>query len=119
LGGETPLESKQKPLSGIQKAVDYWIGQFEEGYWPPLSMLAAVVEETGELAREINDREGFKKKRRPDNSDLSLELADVLFSLVCIANYYNIDLDDAFKAVLEKYSKRDMERWTKKRKAAS
>ena len=98
----------------IQKAVDDWIGQFEEGYWPPLSMLAAVVEETGELAREINDREGYKKKRAPDNANLGLELADVLFSLVCIANYYHVDLDAAFKAVLDKYTKRDIKRWTKK-----
>ena len=101
-------------LVSIQKAVDDWIGQFEEGYWPPLSMLAAVVEETGELAREINDREGYKKKRKPDNTELGLELADVLFSIVCIANHYHIDLDVAFKMVLEKYTKRDMNRWTKK-----
>ena len=77
-------------------------------------MLAAVVEETGELARELNDLEGYKKKRTPDNSSLGLELADVLFSLVCIANYYHVDLDSAFKEALDKYSKRDMERWTKK-----
>jgi NTP pyrophosphatase (non-canonical NTP hydrolase) len=108
------MENKSITLAQVQKAVDDWIGQFEEGYWPPLSMLAAVVEETGELARELNDREGYKKKRIPDNSELGLELADLLFSLVCIANYYHIDLDTAFNAVLEKYTKRDINRWTKK-----
>ena len=101
-------------FKNIQKAVDDWIGQFEEGYWPPLSMLAALVEETGELARELNDREGHKKKRLPDDANLGLELADLLFGLVCIANYYHIDLDTAFKTVFEKYTKRDSERWTKK-----
>jgi NTP pyrophosphatase (non-canonical NTP hydrolase) len=99
------LENESRTLVSIQKTVDDWIGQFEEGYWPPLSMLAAVVEETGELAREINHREGYKKKREPDSTELGLELADVFFSLVCIANYYHIDLDAAFKAVLEKYTK--------------
>ena len=108
------MEPAPATLKSIQKAVDEWIGQFEEGYWPPLSMLAAFVEETGELARELNDHEGYKKKRTPDSTNLGLELADVLFSLVCIANYYHIDLDSAFKEVLDKYSKRDMERWTKK-----
>jgi len=49
------LEPAPATLKSIQKAVDDWISQFEEGYWPPLSMLAAVVEETGELARELND----------------------------------------------------------------
>ena len=108
------LESAPITLKDVQKVVDDWIGQFEEGYWQPLSMLAALVEETGELARELNDREGFKKKREPGDGNLDLELADVLFSLVCLANYYHVDLDSAFKAVLEKYSRRDMDRWTKK-----
>jgi len=77
-------------------------------------MLAAVTEEVGELAREINHLEGFKKKRDGSEADLGLELADVLFSLTCIANYYHVDLNKAFQAVIEKYNKRDMNRWTKK-----
>jgi NTP pyrophosphatase (non-canonical NTP hydrolase) len=108
------LENEPITLASVQKIVDDWIDQFEEGYWPPLSMLAAVFEETGELAREINHREGYKKKRAPDTTELDLELADVLFSLVCIANYYHIDLDAAFKSVMEKYTKRDINRWTRK-----
>ena len=103
-------------MKTVQKIVDDWINQFEEGYWSPLSMLAAVVEETGELAREINDKEGFKKKHSPEKANLSLELADLLFSLVCIANYYHIDLDEAFKEVMDKYTNRDMKRWTLKSK---
>ncbi len=110
------MEKSPLTLGAVQKAVDKWISQFEEGYWPPLSMLAAVVEETGELAREINDKEGYKKKRAPDDANLGLELADLLFSIVCIANYYHIDLDKAFKAVMDKYTKRDTQRWTLKNK---
>jgi NTP pyrophosphatase (non-canonical NTP hydrolase) len=105
-------------MQSIQKAVDEWIGQFEEGYWPPLSMLAAVVEEIGELAKELNDKEGYKKKRISDKSNLEMELTDVLFSIICIANYYHIDLDSAFKTVVEKYTKRDINRWTRKNDAA-
>jgi NTP pyrophosphatase (non-canonical NTP hydrolase) len=113
--------SQDKPgnLSHVQKAVDSWINQFEEGYWPPLSMLAAVIEEIGELAREINDREGYKKKRVSNNNSLEMELGDAIYSLVCIANYYQIDLDKAFSAALEKYTKRDMNRWTRKSKTAN
>jgi NTP pyrophosphatase (non-canonical NTP hydrolase) len=111
------LEPSPTSLRTVQKIVDDWISQFEEGYWPPLSMLAAVVEETGELAREINDKEGFKKKRTPDSKNLNLELADLLFSIICIANYYHIDLDEAFKKVMEKYTKRDLKRWTLKNSA--
>ena len=110
------MNHKTLSLEAIQKVVDDWINQFEEGYWPPLSMLAALTEETGELAREINDKEGYKKKRIPDENTLDLELADLLFSIVCIANYYKINLDEAFKVVLEKYTKRDTSRWTLKNK---
>ena len=110
------VDNAPSTLSAVQKTVNDWITQFEEGYWPPLSMLAAVSEEVGELAREINHREGYKKKREGGDADLGLELADALFTLVCIANYYHIDLEQAFKAVMEKYTKRDIDRWTKKKK---
>jgi NTP pyrophosphatase (non-canonical NTP hydrolase) len=106
-------------LNRVQRSVDDWINQFEEGYWPPLSMLAAVTEEIGELAREINDREGYKKKRVSNTDSLENELGDAIYSLVCIANYYHIDLDKAFNATLEKYTKRDMNRWTQKIKPAT
>lgn len=101
-------------LAEAQQAVDDWITQFEEGYWPPLSNLARLVEEVGELARELNHRQGHKRKR-PDEAeaDLALELADILFVLIAIANEQKIDLDAAFRGVLEKYAVRDGERWTR------
>lgn len=99
----------------MQKRVDEWINQFEEGYWPPLSMLASIVEETGELAREINSLEKIKRKKKSETvSNLSLEIGDILFSLICLANYYSIDLEKSFNGVMDKYLKRDMDRWIKK-----
>jgi NTP pyrophosphatase (non-canonical NTP hydrolase) len=102
-------------LKQAQKIVDEWINQFEEGYWSPLSMLASLMEEVGELAREINAREKIKKKKEiePEN-DLGLEMADILFSLICLANRYGVDLEGKFKEVIEKYSSRDANRWTRK-----
>lgn len=102
-------------LSEIQKMVDEWINQFEEGYWPPLSMFANVVEEVGELGREINNLEGYKKKRGKERTKVGLELADIIFSIVCIANYYEIDLEKAFLDTMKKYANRDTNRWTKKK----
>lgn len=110
------MDAHPLSLRELQKVVDDWINQFEEGYWPPLSLLAAVVEETGELAREINDLEGFKKKRSPEETNLSLELGDLLYGITCIANYYHIDLEEVFNATIQKYCKRDMKRWTLKSK---
>lgn len=100
-------------LREAQSAVDAWISQFEEGYWPPLSNLARLTEEVGELAREMNHRFGHKTKR-PDEpeQDLALELGDVLFVLLVIANEQGIDMEEALERVLAKYRDRDGERWT-------
>lgn len=109
--------SSQQPvtLRDAQQAVDEWIGRFAEGYWPPLSNLARLIEEVGELARELNHRYGNKPKK-PDEpeQDLALEIADIMFVLIAIANEQKIDLQSAFEQVLEKYRTRDADRWTKK-----
>ena len=106
---------KDLTIKQTQKIVDEWINQFEEGYWPPLSMLASLMEEVGELAREINAREKIKKKKETEpKEDIGLEMADILFSLICLANHYRIDLESKFKEVMEKYSNRDSNRWTRK-----
>lgn len=102
-------------LKDMQKEVDDWITQFEEGYWSPLSMLARLTEEVGELAREINHQFGEKTKKHDEPmGDLPLELADILFILICYANSLNIDLEDAFKRVMAKYRYRDSDRWARK-----
>lgn len=98
-----------------QDAVDRWVGQFEEGYFSPLTNLARLTEEVGELAREINHRFGGKTKKpgEPDGS-LALELGDILFVVICLANSQRIDLDQAFAQVMEKVTVRDAARWTRK-----
>ena len=102
-------------LKEAQARVDAWISQFEEGYWPPLSNLARLTEEVGELARLMNHRFGHKpKKAGEEDQDLALELADILFVLLVIANEQRIDLDEALERTLEKYRLRDSERWTRK-----
>jgi NTP pyrophosphatase (non-canonical NTP hydrolase) len=103
-------------LKEAQAQVDAWISQFEEGYWPPLHNLARLMEEVGELARELNHRYGSKpKKPEEPDQDLALELADVLFVLLVISNEQRLDLDEALQRVLEKYRKRDGDRWTRKK----
>ncbi|ADG82814.1 nucleotide pyrophosphohydrolase [Thermincola potens] len=102
-------------IKDMQKEVHEWISQFEEGYWHPLSMLARMTEEVGELAREINHRYGQKPKKdsEPEGS-IALELADILFIIICLANSLNLDLESAFKAMMQKYRVRDINRWTRK-----
>ena len=96
-----------------QERVDDWISRFEEGYWPPLANLARLMEEVGELAREVNHRFGSKPKKNSEaDQEMALELADILFVLITLANSQGIDLDDAFERVLAKYETRDADRWT-------
>lgn len=102
-------------LTDAQKRVDVWVSQFEEGYFDPLTNLARLAEEVGELAREVNHRFGQKTKKldEPDG-DLAMEMADILFVLICMANREGIDLQEAFDRMMEKVESRDDKRWTKK-----
>lgn len=108
----TAPDERPMTLADAQAAVDAWISRFEEGYWPPLANLARLVEEVGELAREINHRYGSKpKKPEEPDADLALELGDILFVLIALANEQGVDMTDAFERVLEKYQVRDAGRW--------
>ena len=103
-------------LSESQARVDAWISRFEEGYFHPLTNLARLTEEVGELAREINHRYGQKtKKREEPEGDLAMELADILFVVICIANREKIDLQQAFDRMMDKVDRRDTSRWTLKK----
>lgn len=107
-------------LREAQERVDAWISQFEEGYWPPLTNLARLIEEVGELAREMNHRFGHKTKKADEpEQDLAIELADILFVVLVIANEQGIDMDDALARVLEKYRARDSDRWAPKKSGAT
>jgi len=98
-----------------QQTVDRWIGQYKEGYFRPLTNLARLTEEVGELAREINHRFGEKPKKAGEaEGSLALELADIVFVVICLANSQGIDLDEAFAAMMEKVRTRDDRRWTRK-----
>jgi NTP pyrophosphatase (non-canonical NTP hydrolase) len=102
-------------LSESQQRVDAWIAQFEEGYFHPLTNLARLTEEVGELAREINHRFGQKTKKSEEPAgDLAMELADILFVLICIANREGIELQQAFDRMMQKVEQRDTQRWTRK-----
>lgn len=102
-------------LKDCQDEVAKWTSQFEPQYWQPHEILARLMEEVGELAREINHLYGPKKKKESeDKHELGDEIADVIFTLCCLANSQGIDLDDVWKRVIDKCYQRDNDRYAKK-----
>ena len=97
-----------------QELVDDWISRFEEGYFPPLLMLARLTEETGEVARVVSHAHGKTPKPGEAAGELAEELADLLFVVISMANSHGINLEEAFLAAMAKYEARDSQRWTRK-----
>lgn len=109
------MNDDELTLRAAQRRVDAWISQYKAGYWPPLANLARLIEETGELARLLNHLEGHKPKKPGEaEQDLGLELADIIYTVICIANSQQVDLDDAFKRMLHKIETRDANRYPRK-----
>lgn len=105
------------PLAEMQQQVDQWVDQYQIGYFHPLTNIARLAEEVGELAREVNHQFGQKtKKGEEPEGDLGMEMADILFVIICMANREGIDLDDAFTRMMQKIERRDAKRWAKKAK---
>ena len=99
-----------------QARVDAWISQYEEGYFDPLTNMIRLSEEVGELAREVNHRFGQKTKKKDEaDGDMAMEMADIMFVLICMANREGIDLQESFDRMMVKVEGRDANRWTRRR----
>lgn len=95
-------------LENAQQIVDNWIKTNGVRYFSPLTNMAILSEEVGEVARIIARKYGEQSEKESDkNLNLSDELADVLFVLICLANQSNIDLTEAFNKNIEKKTLRD------------
>lgn len=103
-------------IKDLQEKVDNWANQFEKPYFSPLSMMACITEETGEVARVMNNIYGDKKKKlNEEEKHLVEEIGDLLFAIVCLANANNINLEEAIKQKFKKINVRDVNRWEHKK----
>lgn len=102
-------------LKEYQQRIDNELQQYELPYWAPLSILARLTEEVGEVARIMNHQFGDKpKKNAEEHNLLEDELADVIYAVICIANSQDLDLDAAMERSIAKLSTRDKDRFNKK-----
>ena len=109
------MTQENETLRHMQSQVDEYIQQFKTGYFSPLSQMARLTEEVGELAREINHHYGEKAKKDGEQpKTVQEELGDVLFVTLIMANSLNIDLTEAFNTNMEKFNKRDAYRFERK-----
>lgn len=98
-------------IRDAQQKVDSWIREYGVRYFSELTNMALLTEETGELARIIARKYGEQSFKTGEQSgDLSDEMADVLFVLICLANQTGVDLQKAFEENLRKKTTRDGDR---------
>ncbi len=98
-------------IEEAQSTVDKWIKEYGVRYFNELTNMAMLTEEVGEVARIIARRYGEQSEKPKDKEkNLSDEMADVLFVLICLANQTGVDLTKALTKNLEKKTNRDAER---------
>ena len=93
-----------------QNRVDQWIKTYGVRYFNELTNMACLTEEVGELARVIARKYGEQSFKEGENQDVSEEMADVLWVLICLANQTGVDLTAALEASIEKKTARDRDR---------
>ena len=97
-------------LDEAQKQVDHWIPTVAARAFSALTNMAVLTEEVGELARIMARTYGDQSFKEGEKHDLSDEMADILWVLICLANQTGVDLTEAFKRNIEKKTNRDKER---------
>jgi NTP pyrophosphatase (non-canonical NTP hydrolase) len=104
-------------IQEAQQKVDGWIKTTGVRYFSELTNMAILAEETGEVARLMSRLYGDQSFKESDKEkNLSDELADVLWVLICIANQTGIDLTAALQKNFEKKNIRDAERHQQNKK---
>ena len=101
---------KDITLQEAQESVDHWIKTIGVRYFNELTNMVCLTEEVGELARVIARQYGEQSFKEGEKANLSEEMADVLWVLICLANQTGVNLTEAFLKTIEKKTKRDANR---------
>ena len=80
-------------LKEAQEQVDQWIKTYGVRYFSELTNMAVLTEEVGELARIMARTYGDQSFKEGEKHDLSDEMADVLWVLICLANQTGVNLE--------------------------
>ena len=105
--------AQEEPLTlrAGQRLVDAWIKKFGVRYFSPLTNMAVLMEEVGELARIMSRVHGDQSFKASDEGYcLEEELSDILWVVLCLANQHDISLETAFLENVRKKTQRDGKR---------
>lgn len=95
-------------IEQAQADVDQWIKTIGVKYFSELTNLGILMEEVGELSRLMVRKYGEQSFKATDSEkELSDEMADVLWVLICLANQTGVNLTDALQKNFEKKTNRD------------
>lgn len=98
-------------IEEAQQAVDGWIQTTGVRYFNELTNLGILMEEVGELSRLMVRTYGEQSFKPSDKGkEISDEMADVLWVLICLANQTGVNLTDALQKNFEKKNIRDANR---------
>jgi NTP pyrophosphatase (non-canonical NTP hydrolase) len=103
-------QSDDITLREAQALVDRWITTVGVRYFSPLTNMAILAEETGEVARIMARTYGEQSFKPGENPDLADELADLLWVTMAVANQTGVDLTDALARNIQKKNTRDCSR---------
>jgi NTP pyrophosphatase (non-canonical NTP hydrolase) len=98
-------------IQQAQQDVDEWIKTVGVRYFNELTNLGILMEEVGELSRIIVRKYGEQSFKESDkDKEISDEMADILWVLICLANQTGVDLTKALEKNFEKKNIRDATR---------
>lgn len=98
-------------IQQAQQQVDQWIKTVGVRYFNELTNLGILMEEVGELSRLMVRKYGEQSFKESDKGkELSDEMADVLWVLICLANQTGVNLTEALQKNFEKKNLRDGDR---------
>jgi len=102
------LEGKYMTITNLQQWVaDDW--RKHSKHQPTVELqLLYIMEELGEVAEAIRKQDG-KKDRKQSEVDLGSEMADLVISIMTLANHFEVNIEDEVRKFQDRILKRHSE----------
>ncbi len=100
---------RKMSLALYQEEVKNYLLKLEENknikLWPKFVIIASLYDKISEISKIISVEEGYREKWKVENLDLTDEFGSALFHFIRLANSCNVDLEQSWDHIMEKYKK--------------